>query len=30
MFEKLKPFVCQYVEVEESEVTPESRFSEYL
>ena len=30
MFEKLKPFVCQYVEVEESEITLESRFAEDL
>lgn len=30
MFEKLKPFICQYVEVEESEIKTSSRFAEDL
>ncbi|MDE5738099.1 MAG: acyl carrier protein [Oscillospiraceae bacterium] len=30
MFEKLKPFVCQYVEIEESEIKPSSRFADDL
>lgn len=30
MFEKLKPFVCQYVEVEASEIAVTSRFAEDL
>lgn len=30
MFEKLKPFVCQYVEIEESEIKPSSKFADDL
>ncbi len=30
MFEKLKEFICNYVEVSPEEITPDARFSEDL